>query len=62
MVYCLLFWGLLVTLALAAVYAILVGIVYAVANLNSNKLAVLCEALETACAIYFQGKQFLRID
>jgi len=32
------FWGDFITLALAAIYVIPVGIVYAVANLNSNNL------------------------
>lgn len=39
------FWGLFITLALAAVYVIPVGTVYAVANLNSNVLTVLGEIL-----------------
>lgn len=34
------FWGLFINLALAAVYVIPVGTVYAVANLNSNVLTV----------------------
>lgn len=37
------FWGLFITLALAAIYVIPVGTVYAVANLNSNCLTVLGE-------------------
>lgn len=37
------FWGLFITLALAALYVIPVGTVYAVANLNSNVLTVLGE-------------------
>lgn len=39
------FWGLFITLTLAAVYVIPVGTVYAVANLNSNVLTVLGEIL-----------------
>ena len=37
------FWGVFITLALAALYVIPVGTVYAVANLNSNVLTVLGE-------------------
>ncbi|PYH92481.1 OPT oligopeptide transporter [Aspergillus ellipticus CBS 707.79] len=37
------FWGLFITLALAAIYVIPVGTVYAVANLNSNCLTVMGE-------------------
>jgi hypothetical protein len=39
------FWGLFITLALAAIYVIPVGTVYAVANLNSNVLTVLGEII-----------------
>lgn len=39
------FWGVLLTLALAAIYVVPVGIVYAVANLNSNVLTVLGEII-----------------
>ncbi|KAJ5806846.1 OPT oligopeptide transporter [Penicillium riverlandense] len=39
------FWGVLLTLALAAIYVIPVGIVFAVANLNSNVLTVLGEII-----------------
>jgi hypothetical protein len=39
------FWGLFITLALAAFYVIPVGTVYAVANLNSNVLTVLGEII-----------------
>lgn len=37
------FWGLFITLALATLYVIPVGTVYAVANLNANVLTVLGE-------------------
>ncbi|THC89090.1 hypothetical protein EYZ11_011457 [Aspergillus tanneri] len=39
------FWGVLITLGLAALYVIPVGTVYAVANLNSNVLTVLGEVV-----------------
>lgn len=39
------FWGVFITLALAAIYVVPVGIVYAVANLNSNVLTVLGEII-----------------
>jgi hypothetical protein len=39
------FWGVFITLALAAIYVIPVGIVYAVANLNSNNLTGLGELI-----------------
>lgn len=47
------FWGLFITLALAAIYVIPVGTVYAVANLNSNVLTVLGEILS---GYIFKGK------
>lgn len=39
------FWGVLLTLVLAVIYVIPVGIVFAVANLNSNVLTVLGEII-----------------
>lgn len=38
-------WGLFLTLALAALYVLPVGTVYAMANLNSNVLTVLGEII-----------------
>lgn len=47
------FWGLFITLALAVIYVIPVGTVYAIANLNSNNLTGLGEII---CGYLLQGK------
>ncbi|KAL1981768.1 hypothetical protein VTN96DRAFT_2151 [Rasamsonia emersonii] len=39
------FWGILLTFAVAAIYVIPVGTLYAIANLNSNVLTVLGEIM-----------------
>ncbi|KAJ5587102.1 small oligopeptide transporter OPT family [Penicillium hispanicum] len=47
------FWGVLLTLAMAAIYVIPVGIVYAVANLNTNVMTSLGEII---AGYMFTGK------
>lgn len=52
------FWGIFLTFALAAVYVIPVGTVYAVANLNSNVLTVLGEIIS---GYLLQGKPLVML-
>lgn len=52
------FWGVFLTLAMAAIYVIPVGIVYAVANLNTNVLTSLGEII---AGYVFPGKPLVML-